>query len=217
MRIERIVFQAFGPYVNQVELAMDELSKHRLFLIKGATGAGKTVILDAITFALYGKSSSGERGDFETMRSRMADDKQKTFVELIFQVHGHRYRFYREIVVGKKRSGEARYKVNVNGGELIEDQFYPFFENCKMTLLEKQAEKLIGLNHAQFIRTMILPQGKFERLLISNSEEKQEILKSLFQSERWAILCEALSDHLKSAKEKTERMGADIESSLAQA
>lgn len=217
MRIERIAFQAFGPYVNQVELAMDELSKHHLFLIKGATGAGKTVILDAITFALYGKSSSGERGDFETMRSRMADDKQKTFVELIFQVHGHRYRFYREIVVGKKRSGEARYKVNVNGGELIENQFYPFFENCKMTLLEKQAEKLIGLNHAQFIRTMILPQGKFERLLISNSEEKQEILKSLFQSERWAILCEALSDHLKSAKEKTERMGADIESSLAQA
>lgn len=217
MRIERIVFQAFGPYVNQVELAMDELSKHRLFLIKGATGAGKTVILDAITFALYGKSSSGERGDFETMRSRMADDKQKTFVELIFQVHEHRYRFYREIVVGKKRNGEARYKVNVNGGELIEDQFYPFFENCKMMLLEKQAEKLIGLNHAQFIRTMILPQGKFERLLISNSEEKQEILKSLFQSERWAILCEALSYHLKSAKEKTERMGADIESSLAQA
>lgn len=217
MRIERIAFQAFGPYVNKVELAMEELSMHRLFLIKGATGAGKTVILDAITFALYGKSSSGERGDFETMRSRMADDKQKTFVELIFQVHGHRYRFYREIVVGKKRSGEARYKVNVNGGELIEDQFYPFFENCKMTLLEKQAEELIGLNHAQFIRTMILPQGKFERLLISNSEEKQEILKSLFQSERWAILCEALSDHLKSAKEKTERMKAEIESSLAQA
>lgn len=217
MRIEKISFQAFGPYVNKVELAMDELCKHHLFLIKGATGAGKTVILDAITFALYGKSSSGERGDFESMRSRSADDKQKTFVELIFAIQDHRYRFYREIAIGKKRSGELLYKVNVNGGELLEDQFYPFFENCKMTLLEKQAEKLIGLNHAQFIRTMILPQGKFERLLISNSEEKQEILKSLFQSERWARLCDGLSEQLKNTKEKTEHMVMEMENLLAQA
>lgn len=217
MRIERISFQAFGPYVNKVELAMDELSQHRLFLIKGATGAGKTVILDAITFALYGKSSSGERGDFEAMRSRMANENQKTYVELVFIIREHRYRFYREIVVGKKRSGEVRFKVNVNGGELIDDQFYPFFENCKMTMLEKQAEKLIGLNHAQFIRTMILPQGKFERLLISNSEEKQEILKSLFQSEQWAKLCEALSENLKKAKERVDRIGLEIENCLAQA
>lgn len=217
MRIEKISFQAFGPYVNKVELAMDELFQHHLFLIKGATGAGKTVILDAITFALYGKSSSGERGDFESMRSRCANDKQKTFVELIFTVQDHRYRFYREIAIGKKRSGELLYKVNVNGGEIIEDRFYPFFENCKMTLLEKQAEKLIGLNHAQFIRTMILPQGKFERLLISNSEEKQEILKSLFQSERWAKLCDALSEQLKKAKEQTEHMSMEMENLLAQA
>ncbi len=135
MRIEKISFQAFGPYINQVELAMEELYPHQLFLIKGSTGAGKTVILDAITFALYGKSSSGERGDFESMRSRSASDKQKTFVELIFTVQGRRYRFYREIAVGKKRSGEALYKVSVNGGEIIDDQFYPFFENCKINLL----------------------------------------------------------------------------------
>lgn len=217
MRIEKISFQAFGPYINKVELAMEELYPHHLFLIKGSTGAGKTVILDAITFALYGKSSSGERGDFESMRSRSAGDKQKTFVELIFTVQGRRYRFYREIAVGKKRNGEALYKISVNGGELIEDQFYPFFENCKMTLLEKQAEQIIGLNHAQFIRTMILPQGKFERLLISNSEEKQEILKSLFQSERWARLCDALSEQLKQTKDHSVHMAAEIENLLKQA
>lgn len=217
MRIEKISFQAFGPYINQVELAMEELYPHQLFLIKGSTGAGKTVILDAITFALYGKSSSGERGDFESMRSRSASDKQKTFVELIFTVQGRRYRFYREIAVGKKRSGEALYKVSVNGGEIIDDQFYPFFENCKITLLEKQAEQIIGLNHAQFIRTMILPQGKFERLLISNSEEKQEILKSLFQSERWTKLCDALSEQLKQTKDHSVQTAAEIENLLKQA
>lgn len=217
MRIEKITFQAFGPYVDKTELATEELFSHHLFLIKGATGAGKTVILDAITFALYGKSSSGERGDFESMRSRFANDKQKTFVELIFSVKEHRYRFYREIAVGKKRNGDVLYKVNVNGGELIEEQFLPFFENCKITLLDRQAEKLIGLNHAQFIRTMILPQGKFERLLISNSEEKQEILKTLFQSERWAKLCDVLSEQLKKAKEKMERTAIESENLLAQA
>lgn len=204
MRIERLSFQAFGPYVERQELNLEELAKHRLFLIRGATGAGKTVILDAITYALYGKSSGGERGDLEAMRSRSAPDSLPTIVELIFSIHSQRYRFYREVKVGKKRNGEPLYKVSVNGGELIDDEFYPFFENCKASALEKQAEQLIGFTHAQFIRTVMLPQGKFERLLVSSSAEKQDILKTLFQSERWAALCETMSEQCKHRKEELD-------------
>lgn len=201
MRIERLAFQAFGPYVERQELNLEDLAKHRLFLIRGATGAGKTVILDAITYALYGKSSGGERGDLEAMRSRLAPDTLPTTVELICFIHGKRYRFYREVRVGKKRNGESSYKVIVNGGELRNGEFYPFFENCRASALEKQAEQLIGFTHAQFIRTIMLPQGKFERLLVSNSAEKQDILKTLFQSERWSLLCDTMSMQLKQDKE----------------
>ena len=105
--------------MERQELNLEELAKHRLFLIRGATGAGKTVILDAITYALYGKSSGGERGDLEAMRSRSAPDSLPTIVELIFSIHSQRYRFYREVKVGKKRNGEPLYKVSVNGGELM--------------------------------------------------------------------------------------------------
>lgn len=200
MRIERITFQAFGPYVERQELNLEALAKHRLFLIRGATGAGKTVILDAITYALYGKSSGGERGDLEAMRSRSAPDSLPTIVELIFSIRSQRYRFYREIKVGKKRNGESFYKVSVNGGELRDGSFYPFFENCKIAALDKQAEQLTGFTHAQFIRTVMLPQGKFERLLVSSSAEKQDILKTLFQSEHWNALCEIMSEQCKQKK-----------------
>ncbi len=200
MRIERLSLQAFGPYVKRQDINLEELAKHHLFLIRGATGAGKTVILDAITYALYGKSSGGERGDLQAMRSRLASDDLPTTVELIFSIHAKRYRFYREIKIGKKRNGEPLYKMNVNGGELRNGTFYPFFENCKISALEKQAEKLIGFTHAQFIRTVMLPQGKFERLLVSNSEEKQEILKTLFESDKWNALCEVMSEQCKQKK-----------------
>lgn len=204
MRIERLSFQAFGPYIKRQDLAFHELSQHHLFLMRGQTGAGKTAILDAITYALFGKSSGGDRGDFEKMRCRGASADESTFVELIFSLHGKRYRFYREIVVGRKRNGEELYKVNVNGGEYDNDVFLPFYENCKRTLLDEKAEALIGLSHAQFIQVMMLPQGKFEKLLVSKSEEKQEILKTLFQTERWTHICDALSEQLKIKKATLE-------------
>lgn len=206
MRIERLTFQAFGPYVERQELNLADLAKHRLFLIRGATGAGKTIILDAITYALYGKSSGGERGDLESMRSRSAPNTLPTTIELICVIRDKRYRFYREVKVGKKRSGESFLKVSVTGGELRDGEFYPFFENGTASALEKQAEQLIGFTHAQFIRTVMLPQGKFERLLVSSSAEKQDILKTLFQSERWSLLCDTLSEQLKTEKTALERL-----------
>lgn len=215
MRIEQLNLQAFGSYVKSQQIDFAHLANHHLFLMRGPTGAGKTAILDAITYALYGKSSGGERGDFERMRCRLATPKEKTYVELLFVLKGHRYRFYREIAIGKKRNGEELWKVSVNGGEIIEGIFYPFFENCKQTLLEKKAEELIGLTHEQFIQVMILPQGKFEKLLISKSEEKQVILETLFQTQRWSKICDNLSEKLKQQKNKLDQLQANMDLLLA--
>ena len=80
---EKLVIQAFGPYVEKQEIDFSDISSHHLFLIQGETGSGKTMLLDAITFALFGKSSGGQRESMEAMRSRFASDDIHTFVEFI--------------------------------------------------------------------------------------------------------------------------------------
>lgn len=215
MRIEQVRLQAFGPYVEQQVIDFTQLQSH-LFLIRGETGAGKTAILDAITYALYGHSSGGDRGEFETMRSRMASDKTMTYVECIFCIQQHRYRFYRQIEVHKKRNDELVLKTKIDAGELLEDGFHPFFENNKQRMIEEKAQQLIGLSHAQFIQVMMLPQGKFEQLLISSSEAKQEILKSLFHVEKWADICEQLSEKAKFEKDHLEQIHLQIQMLLQQ-
>lgn len=148
MKIERLSLQAFGPYVKRQDIDFAALSKRHIFLIQGETGAGKTILLDAITYALYGKSSGGERGDLESMRCRFAKEHLPTFVELIFSIQAVRYRFYREVRVHQKRSGEVTWKMQIDGGCYENGEYQPFFENCKLKLLEEKAEELIGLSHA---------------------------------------------------------------------
>lgn len=206
MRLERLRLQAFGPYVEEQQIDFQALAQKHLFLIRGETGAGKTAILDAITYALYGKSSGGERGDMESMRCRYAKAELDTFVELIFWIQDKRYRFYREVKVRKKRNGETAFKLRIAAGTYDQDEFLPFFENPKLKLVEEKAEALIGLTHTQFMQVMMLPQGKFEQLLVSKSEEKQEILKTLFQMENWSAICERLSEKLRDDKNHMEQL-----------
>lgn len=216
MKIERLSFQAFGPYIKRQDIDFATLAQRHLFLIQGETGAGKTIILDAITYALYGKSSGGERGDFESMRCRSAKPDVPTFVELIFWIEEKRYRFYRELQMHKKRNGEEIIKMSIDGGSYEEQRYLPFFENCKLKALEEKAEELIGLSHPQFIQVMMLPQGKFEQLLISKSEEKQEILKTLFQVENWEAICANLQEKQRKAKVELETIQQSMSILLAQ-
>ncbi|MCI9523941.1 MAG: SMC family ATPase [Erysipelotrichaceae bacterium] len=206
MKIKRLRFQAFGPYMQAQDIDFFALNNHHLFLLRGATGAGKTVILDALTYALYGKSSGGDRGEFELMRTKGAKDDLDTYVNVCFIVQGKQYEFERRIQVKHKRNKETYFKTSVMGKEYRNGEYIPFFENCTRSALDRKAEALIGLTHAQFIQVMILPQGKFEQLLVSKSEEKQEILKTLFQSERWGDLCIKLSERLKQEKHELEQL-----------
>ena len=207
---EKLKIQAFGPYVTAQEIDFQDFP--HLFLIRGETGSGKTMILDAMTYALYGKSSGGQREELESMRSRFAKDDIPTIIDFIFSLHGHHYRFIRKVEVREKRNKEKAVKVSVDAGEVIDEQFYPFFENPKLRNIEEKAIEIIGLTHEQFIQVMILPQGKFEQLLTSKSEEKQAILRTLFQMDRWENITTYLSDKANQMKkqmdEKKQRMDA---------
>ena len=94
MRPEKLILSAFGPYASRQEIPFDKLGKHGLYVISGDTGAGKTTIFDAITFALYGEPS-GNRRKADMLQSKYAANGEETYVELTFSVGSARYQIHR--------------------------------------------------------------------------------------------------------------------------
>ena len=174
-------FQAFGPYKNEQVIDFEKLSKQGLFLICGETGSGKTTILDAITFALYGKSSGGMRDQMEFMRCKQSEWGTDTYVCYDFELQGNAYRFERKLEC-KKVKLSASQNVYLKKEDGV---FAPIFENCKEKDINAKAKELLGLDYDQFRQVIILPQGQFEKLLTSNSDEKEKILVSIFGVNKW--------------------------------
>lgn len=181
-------FQAFGPYKNEQVIDFEQISKQGLFLICGETGSGKTTILDAITFALYGKSSGGMRDQLEFMRCKQSEWGIDTFVCYDFALQGKVYRFERRLEC-KKVKLSASQNVYLKNAEGV---FEPLFENCKEKDMNAKAKELLGLDYDQFRQVIILPQGQFEKLLTSNSDEKEKILVSIFGVNKW----QKIANHL---------------------
>ena len=188
MKPVSVRFRCFGPYMAEQFIDFEALEKSGLFLICGETGAGKTTILDAMCYALYGRSSGGLRGDISVMRCKLAGKNDETLVEFIFDSNGKRYKFIRSLKYGRKNLNDSHNCLVLEGGEYV-----PIFENPKATVVNKKAEELIGLTYDQFRQVIILPQGQFEKLLVSNSEEKEKILVSLFHADRWQRIAEEIT------------------------
>lgn len=180
MRPVSVRFKCFGPYMAEQFIDFEALEKSGLFLICGETGAGKTTILDAICYALYGRSSGGLRGDLSVMRCKLAEKEDETLSEFVFDSGGKRYKFVRSLKFGRKKLNDSH-----NCLELRGEEYVPIFENPKATNVNQKAQELIGLTYDQFRQVIILPQGQFEKLLVSDSAEKEKILVSLFHADRW--------------------------------
>lgn len=228
MKPLRLELQAFGPYVEKQVIDFEKISEKGMFLIKGSTGSGKTTIFDAITFALYGEST-GEvylkkaagagkggkigRNDLEDWRCTQAPQDMTTFVSFTFESHGHRYVFTRSLVPKRVKMAPL-----YEAGEIDEDgNVIPFFSNPKQNDLNGKAEELIGLTKEQFRQVVFLPQGQFERFLIAPSDEKEDILKRIFGTERWS---EYANRFYEAAKERRDALAAEkkeIDISLADA
>lgn len=180
-------FRCFGPYMAEQCIDFEALERNGLFLICGETGAGKTTILDAMCYALYGRSSGGLRGDMSVMRCKLAGKTDETLVEFIFDSNGKRYKFVRSLKYGRKNLNDSHNCLVLEGEEYV-----PIFENPKATYVNQKAQELIGLTYDQFRQVIILPQGQFEKLLVSDSAEKEKILVSLFHADRWQRIADEL-------------------------
>ncbi|MBJ8030277.1 AAA family ATPase [Bacillus cereus group sp. N21] len=200
MRPLQLIMTAFGPYKQREVIDFSDLGDHRIFAISGNTGAGKTTIFDAICYVLYGEASGEERSDTSMLRSQFADDNIYTSVELTFQLKGKQYEIKRQL--GHKKQGNKTVTGHaVELYEVIGDEKVPCVDRFHVTDVNKKVEELIGLSKHQFSQIVMLPQGEFRKLLTSETENKEEILRRIFKTDRYKLMRELLDQKRKQWKD----------------
>ncbi len=185
MRIHRLRAQAFGPFTDEVEVDLDALSDAGLFLLTGATGAGKTSVLDAVCFALYG-AVPGDRQSAKRLRSDQAAPGVAPEVDLELTVDGRRFRIHRSPAwerAKKRGHGTTTQQASVLVEERVADEW-----RALATRLDDAGHLvtgLLGMNLTQFCQVQLLPQGRFQAFLRAGSEERHQLLQQLFRTSRF--------------------------------
>ena len=204
MRPLKLTITAFGPYKDREVIDFTELKDNRLFVVSGNTGSGKTTIFDAICFALYGSASGEDRSDSKMMRSDFAEDDVHTSVELEFELHNKQYRIRRQLPHVKKgnkgATGEQYEFFQKTGNSEI-----PCVDRQIVSEINKRVEEIVGLTQDQFSQIVMLPQGEFRKLLTSQTENKEEILRKIFKTEPYKWISERLKGRKKEAEEEYKR------------
>lgn len=213
MRPTRLTISAFGPYAGKIELDMDKLGSSGLYLITGDTGAGKTMIFDAITFALYGNPSGTSR-DASMLRSKYADASTPTEVELEFTHNGETYKIRRNPDYERPaKRGTGMVKQNADA-ELICPDGKTY---SKIREVDKKILEILGIDRKQFSQIVMLAQGDFMQLLLADTKQRQEIFRELFQTKFYQLIQNRLKSDSKNvygacmdAKKSIEQYIADI-------
>lgn len=223
MRPLRLEMTAFGPYAGTQVIDFRELGDRNFFLITGPTGAGKTAILDAICFALYG-DTSGEERDARQMRSDHAAADVLTEITFDFTLGNDEYRVTRSPEQTRaSRRGEgttkqpgkaALWKRSDCGlqGEDGQDRAAGAVEGAdllasKLTEVNDRVERLMGFTSSEFRQVVVLPQGRFRRLLTSDSAEREKILETLFSTEDYRRIQEALKQRARTIEVENAKLG----------
>jgi exonuclease SbcC len=216
MRPLKLKMSAFGPYAGEQEIDFSQLRDRSIFLIHGPTGSGKTSILDAICFALYGDTSGAERSG-KSMRSHYASLNEITEVTFEFELKDKKYKVNR--IPEQERLKKSGTGTTI---QLSEATIFRIKDNGEEEVIQSgwskvtdEVNKIIGFESEQFRQVIMLPQGKFRELLTSPTEERQKILEKLFHTEMYRkieeILKEASKELKKSIEEKEKKKKWSLE------
>jgi exonuclease SbcC len=218
MKPLRLSLEAFGPYAGRQELDFADLGDQSFFLIHGPTGAGKTSILDGISYALYGQTSGGQR-ETRDLRSHFAPADIPTRVTFDFALGGKSYRVERtpEQQVPKQRGGGTKKQLYAaHLWELVDGAEVPLATE-KPTVVDAKVADLLGFKASQFRQVVLLPQGRFQEFMLAGSAERQAILQTLFQTARYAAIAEALAEEEKALRGSLLTAQAETRQLLEQA
>ena len=188
MRPLKLTMSAFGPYASAVEIDFTLFGKQGLYLISGDTGAGKTTIFDAITFALYGEPSGTNR-DSGMFRSKYADVRTPTYVKMEFEYDGKTYVIERNPVYERpKERGEGTTVQNANATLWMPDSA----PVAGLKNVDAKIYDILGIDRTQFAQIAMIAQGDFMKLLFSKTDDRQKIFRKIFKTDTFVKLQDAL-------------------------
>ncbi len=206
MRPLLLAMTAFGPYAGETTIDFEKFGGSGLYLITGDTGAGKTTLFDAISFALYGEGSGAVRKP-EMLRSKYATAEQKAEVRFRFEDKGQSYEvrripsYLRPVRRGKGETQQlAEAELRLPDGSV----------KTKVKEVNEALEGILGLNREQFLQTAMISQGEFLKLLLASTEERQKIFRKIFHTERYAALQDILKRQSAQFEKKSEALAQRI-------
>lgn len=220
MRLHSLEITAFGPFADTVRVDFDRLCDAGLFLLSGPTGAGKTSVLDAVCFALYGEVP-GDRGSAKRLRSDQAAPGVRPRVELEATLAGRRFRIVRSpswTRPKKRGAGTTTEQAAVSIAERVDGAWTTL--STRLDETGHLVARLVGMNVGQFTQVAMLPQGRFQAFLRARSEERHHLLQQLFRTGRFDAVERWLRDHriaLRRRSEAAEAAVADLVSRISEA
>ncbi len=207
MRPIKLTLSAFGPYAEKTEVEMSKLGTSGLYLITGDTGAGKTTIFDAITFALYGEASGTYR-EASMLRSKYATPDTPTEVELVFSYTGKTYTV--------KRNPEYERPAKKGDGRTVEKAgatlTYPDGRVVtKVKEVNSAIREILGVDRNQFSQIAMIAQGDFMKLLLADTRERQGIFREIFQTGYYQTLQDRLKTEAAAVMAEREKAAGSVQ------
>lgn len=197
MRPIRLSISAFGSYSVPTEIDFSEFGNHGLYLVTGDTGAGKTAIFDAITFALYGEASTQGRSQ-DMLRSQYAKETEQTYVALEFEFRGTKYRIVRNPAYDYEQVNENETVRVVHHPAEAELTGPDGFRITGVEETNRAIYELMGLDVRQFTQIVMIAQGRFQELLTADTESRSRIFRQLFQTEPY----QKIEEHLRKEEQR---------------
>jgi len=203
-----------GPYAGREHIDFDAVGASGRFLLTGPTGSGKTTIIDAIVFALYGDVADSADSSKERIRSTLVGPHTESVIELVFSTGAGVYRVRRTPTYERaKRRGQGTTTQNgtVKLWHLAEVGGEPLDEPVtRVGDADAEIARAVGLSREQFTQTVVLPQGKFARFLRADSSERQHLLKDVFGTGIYDAIQDALIQASRDGARRVEQAAADL-------